>query len=181
MQPVVSTPRLIHAAEALVTIPDLLNYWLSRQPGIGIHQRNHHPVCRCKHRQLGNRPAAGARSALAPFETHRETRNCHRRTQERRFRRACGHAGGRAGMPRHRIRCCRSILLRQKRLPEFRNMVPARSRNSRARDHTEGARPEFHERRGRLRNHPAAEKYRRSLAPPILQAMLGGFRPRLHL
>ena len=41
-----STPRLIDAAEAMVTIPDLLNYWLTGISTFRVHQRDNDTACR---------------------------------------------------------------------------------------------------------------------------------------
>ncbi len=93
-----STPKLIHAAEALVTIPDLLNYWLC---GTLVSEYTNATTTQFVDANTGSW-ATGLLKELdlpaRPFETHRETRHCHRRTQAHRCRRACGNARGSAGV-----------------------------------------------------------------------------------
>ena len=99
-----STPQLLRAATAFVTIPDLLNYWLTGTPGVRVHHRDD--------------DADGGRGAAIVGDAHALRISACRRTcssrwssqarssaaiRHERLGVAGRHAGGRAGVSRHRI------------------------------------------------------------------------------
>ncbi len=53
------TPDLIDAARALVTIPDLLNYWLTGSLDRRVHRGDDHAVHRCANPNVGDANAGG--------------------------------------------------------------------------------------------------------------------------
>ena len=94
-----STPRLIDAAEALLTIPDLLNYWLSGRMVSEYTDATTTQFVDAATRSWANEAAGCAPSANAPAHAHCRTRNRHRPAQGRRLESPGRHAGGGAGMP----------------------------------------------------------------------------------
>ena len=69
-----ATPKLIDAASTMLTIPDLLNYWLTGIAGRRVHQRDDHPVRGRADAVLGDRAALGARHSDAAAPAARRSR-----------------------------------------------------------------------------------------------------------
>ncbi len=122
-----STPRLLDAATAFVTIPDLLNYWLTGRLCVRIHQRDDDAAGGCANADLEH----AARSASSVC----------RRDCSSRFVEPGAVVGGiresvspsladtpvvAPGLSRHRIGVRRGLYGRRRRVPQLGHVVAAR-------------------------------------------------------
>ena len=181
-----STPRASDAqadrrrVDTVVTIPDLLNYWLTGIARRRIHQRHDDAVRGCADAVLGEGRCSTALDIptrlLPPIV---EPGPCVGRLQGRRVRRRfAGHAGRRAGVPRHRIGG--GVGRRPAAAAPSSARAPGRcsARKSTTPIITAAlAGAELHQRRRRLRHDAAAQEHRRDVAaagvPPDLGVATG--------
>ena len=131
-----ATPRLIAAADALATIPDLLNFWLSGE-------------LRCEYTNATTTAMVDARSRrwatglvesldlptrlLQPLDRARRGAGRRHRAGLRGARR---HAGHRARVPRHGVGRGLGRSGRHQRVPQLRHLVAARAPSGRRRSST---------------------------------------------
>ena len=74
------------------------------QPGLRVHQCDHHATRGCHNAQLVHRIAFQARSSRASTDSDHQSRNRDWQSARRRFEKARAHPRGCAGLPRHRVR-----------------------------------------------------------------------------
>ena len=120
-----STPHLLRAATAFVTIPDLLNYWLTGRLASEYTIATTTQMIDADAAIVGDAAARRSRSADAPVPAARRARHGHRRHSTRRLGVAGRHAGGRARVSRHRIGLRGGIHGRRRRISQFGHLVAA--------------------------------------------------------
>ena len=169
-----ATPRLVDAARALVTIPDLLNYWLTGALTVRVHRGDDHAVHRRANADVGHADAGRDRAADAAAAAARRAGHDHRRAAGERLGRRC--AARRWSRPPATIRRRRSPSVTTSGNTAFLSsgtwsLLGTELR--RADHHLESARAQLHQRGRRLRHDPAAEEHRRPVAAAVLPAALG--------
>ena len=98
-----ATPRLIDAARALVTIPDLLNYWLTGALTSEYTVATTTQFIDARTPDLGQADAGGDRAADAAAAAARRARDDHRRAAGQRVRGLRRDAGRGPGLPRYGV------------------------------------------------------------------------------
>jgi rhamnulokinase len=118
-----STPGLLRAATAFVTIPDLLNYWLT-----GRLASEYTIATTTQMIDAGRRSWATAMLSELDLPTHLfqplvEPGHGHRRDSTRRVGFARRHSGGGARVSRHGLCLCGGVHRRRRCVPELRHVV----------------------------------------------------------
>ena len=121
-----TTPKLIDAARALVTIPDLPELLADGRADGRVHGRDDHAVHRCADSDMGPAHAGGDRAADAAPAAARRTRHHHRLVAGQRVRGLRRDAGGGARMPRYGIGRRLAVGVVHDGVPQFRHLVAAR-------------------------------------------------------
>ena len=161
-------------ATRFVTIPDLLNYWLTGALRAEYTNATTTQFVDARTRTWATGLLDGARPADAAAAAAGRAGHGARRAAARRVRRRC------AGTPVVAPACHdtgSAVAVGRRpaapRVPELGHLVAARHRARRADHHAARARAELHQRRRRLRHDAAAEEHRRAVAAAGLPAHAG--------
>ena len=169
-----ATPKLLRAATAFVTIPDLLNYWLTGRLAVRVHDRDDDPDDRRGATFVGDDDARRSRSAdaLVPAAWSSPARSSAgfdtsvsaSLADTPVVAPACHDTGSAFASVRTE---------RRRRVSQFGHVVASGRGGPRTRHLGESPGTQFHERGRRRRHDAAAQEHRRSLAAPGVHAPLG--------
>src|SRR5262249_22831772 len=128
------TPKVVDAAHALVTIPDLLNYWLSGRLCSEYTVATTTQFVDARSRTWAKRMISGSRAPAAVVDGAGARGRRGGKAAPRRLAGARRHAGRRPGMPRHRVGGRVGVRRRIDGVHQLGHVVAARHRDRRAGD-----------------------------------------------